>query len=105
MKMYSVTQAAQMTGKSPKTVRALALRYARTGKPIGQRVGTYWAFSAADVRKLAAVASTGGRPTGQRIVRHRWGPVEPDGTRRCKNCGAQQVQDGAGRWSPAPSCQ
>lgn len=108
MKLYTVKQAAEMTGRAPVSVRALALKHEREGDPIGRRVLGRWGFTAKDIERMRqirqGVDSIEGKPRQRTVIRHRWGP-EVEGRRSCKNCGAVQVMGKDGNWSSVPPCK
>ena len=61
MKQYTITQAAGLLKKSPRTVRQNVEKY----PDIGHRVGSIWILSDADLTKLAALRR-GPKPRARR---------------------------------------
>lgn len=104
MKLYTVKEAAERSGKTPTAVRAIARRYKGSDRPIGRHVLGRWGFTGRDIERLRGIDPKGGRPFERTVIRHRWGPVI-EGKRSCKNCGAVQVLDESGKWSSVPPCK
>lgn len=63
--LYSITQAAEMTGRSIIGVRKIAQRTAGTDAPIGQKFGRNWLFTPEDIARLKDAPKTAGRPIGK----------------------------------------
>ena len=99
LRLYSAAEVAAILGnRKPLTVRQLARRH-----HLGQRVAKAWVFTEADIEAMRKIPLEGGRPSGGRVVRHRWGPDE-EGARTCKHCGAVSTWDGE-KWTAVPPCQ